>query len=301
MARGIGESEPGDPGLLHDREEDRRAGGQSIRLSEGSTYWRREGPCDAVPIVLVHGATVPCWEFDELVPLLLRAGFQTLRFDLYGHGASDRPAGPYTFERFARQLAEIVEATAFPRPAIHLGHSFGAALVAAVAAARPDQVQRLVLVAPMLDFRSTVSWAKLLHAPLMGEAVMRFIGVPALIRRRHQRYAMMGRPHLSSRFVEQAADDGFGRAILSMFRSDALGDKSSRYSALRSLDREILVVTGEDDAVIPSTHVARLRSLLPPHAHRAISAGHSLLLTHPTSVMAALDEWLGRTPATESS
>ncbi|MFO0690060.1 MAG: alpha/beta hydrolase [Myxococcota bacterium] len=282
--------------MADDRDEDWRAGGASVRLSEGSTYWRREGPRDAVPIVLVHGATVPSWEFDELVPLLLRAGFQTLRFDLYGHGASDRPAGPYTFGRFARQLAEIVEATDFPQPAIHLGHSFGAALVAAVAAARPERVQRLVLVAPMLDFGSTVSWSKLLQTPLLGEAFMRLVGVPALIHRRRQRYAMMGRPHLTSRFVEQAADDGFGRAILSMFREGALGDKSARYSALRSLDREILVITGDEDTVIPATHVARVRSLLPAHTHRTISAGHSLLLTHPTTVVASLNEWMARTP-----
>ncbi|MBY0401630.1 alpha/beta hydrolase [Myxococcota bacterium] len=280
--------------MVHDRDEDRRAGGASIRLSEGSTYCRREGPRNAVPIVLVHGATVPCWEFDELVPLLLGAGFQTLRFDLYGHGASDRLAGPYTFDRFARQVAEIVEAMAFSQPAIHLGHSFGAALVAAVAAARPERVQRLVLVAPMVDFVGTVSWSKLLHPPLMGEAFMRFVGVPALIRRRRQRFAMMGRPHLTSRFVEQAADGGFGRAILSMFRSGALGDMRSRYAALRSLDREILVITGDDDTVIPATHVALLRSLLPAHAHRAIPAGHSLLLTHPTPVVAALNEWMAR-------
>lgn len=276
--------------------EDWRASGQSIRLSEGSTYWRREGPHDGVPIVLVHGATVPCWEFDELVPLLTRAGFQTLRFDLYGHGGSDRPPGPYTFDRFVRQLAEIVDATSFPRPAIHLGHSFGAALVSAVAAIRPEQVQRLVLVAPMLDFSSTVLWARLLRAPLMGEGLMRLIGVPGLIRRRRRRYAMMGRPHLASRFVEQASDDGYRRAILSMFRSGALGDKSSRYAALRSHDRAILVVTGNDDAVIPAPHVARVRSLLPAHAHQALSAGHSLLLTHPTCVVDALNEWLERAP-----
>src|SRR5262245_14528411 len=132
--------------------------GQMIRLSEGRTHWQREGAASGVPIVLVHGATVPSWEFDGVVPALLRAGFQTLRFDLFGHGASDRPRGAYSFGRFARQLEEIIDATGFPRPAILLGHSFGAALVAAVAAARPALASRLVLVAPMLDFNSTSAW-----------------------------------------------------------------------------------------------------------------------------------------------
>jgi hypothetical protein len=34
---------------------------------------------DGVPVVLVHGTIVPDWEFDGLVPPLLRAGFQTAR------------------------------------------------------------------------------------------------------------------------------------------------------------------------------------------------------------------------------
>ncbi len=68
--------------------DDWRSGGQFIELSEGRTYRRREGATDGVPLVPVHGATVPSWEFDCVAPPLLRAGFQTLRFDLYGHGAT---------------------------------------------------------------------------------------------------------------------------------------------------------------------------------------------------------------------
>ncbi len=140
---------------MQENEQDWRVGGHFAHLSDGVTHWRREGPPTGLPVVLVHGATVPSWEFDALVPPLLRAGFQTLRFDLFGHGASNYPPGAYTFERFTRQVIEIIDSTGFPRPAILLGHSFGAALVAAVAESRPDLALRLVLVAPMLDFNSS--------------------------------------------------------------------------------------------------------------------------------------------------
>ena len=123
--------------------DDWRAGGQTTRLTDGLTFWRREGSPDGIPVVLVHGATVPSWEFDFLVPPLLRAGFQTVRFDLYGHGASDRPRGVYDFARFTRQAAELIEHSGLPRPAILLGHSFGAAVVSDVAIAHPDWVSRL--------------------------------------------------------------------------------------------------------------------------------------------------------------
>ena len=276
---------------MHGNEQDWRAGGHYVRLSDGLTHWRREGPPEGKPIVLVHGATVPSWEFDALVPPLLGAGFQTLRFDLYGHGASDRPAGAYTFERFTRQVVEIIESSNFPRPSLLLGHSFGAALVAAVAAARPDLAARLVLVAPMLDFSSTSGWAKVFRYPLIGEFAMQFIGVPALIRRRRRRYAGIGQPHLTPRFIEQVSYSGFGRGLLSMFRTAALGDQSARYSALCSVDRDVLVITGDHDVIIPAEHVARVRALLPRHSHCPVSAEHNLLLTHPDAVVKALIDW----------
>jgi pimeloyl-ACP methyl ester carboxylesterase len=276
---------------MHGKEEDWRAGGHYTRLSDGLTHWRREGSPDGVPLVLVHGATVPSWEFDGLVPLLSGAGFQSLRFDLYGHGASDRPPGPYTFERFTRQVVEIIESTGFPQPAMLLGHSFGAALVAAVAAARPELVARLVLVAPMLDFNSSSGWAKLFRVPGVGEIAMHFIGVPALIRRRRRRYARIGHAHLIPRFIEQVSYAGFGRGLLSMLRTAALGDQSARYSALRTVERDVLVITGDHDAVIPAAHVARVRALLPPHSHCPVSAEHNLLLTHPRVVADALVAW----------
>ena len=269
-------------------EQDWRAGGHFARLSDGLTHWRREGPPEGVPIVLVHGATVPAWEFDALVPPLLRAGFQTLRFDLYGHGASDRPPGAYIFERFTRQVIEIIESTDFPRPALLLGHSFGAALVAAVAVARPDLAARLVLVAPMLDFNSTSGWSRVFRYPGIGEFAMHFIGIPALIRRRRRRYAAIGQAHLTPRFIEQVSYAGFGRGLLSMFRTAALGDQSVRYSALRAVDRDVLVVTGDYDNIIPAAHLARVRSLLPPHSHCPVTAEHNLLLTHPDVVVDAL-------------
>ncbi len=273
-----------------------QAYGQFAQLREGKTWWRREGATDAIPIVLVHGATVPSWEFDFLVPTLLRAGFQTLRFDLYAHGASDRPRGEYLFERFTRQVGEILDATQFPRPAIVLGHSFGAALVSSVARARPEGVSRLVLVAPMLDFSSTTVWSKLFGVRGLGEVAMQLIGTPALVRRRRRRYAAIGKDHLTQRFVDQVADGGFGRGLVSMFRHGALGDKTVEYAALRGIDRPLLVVTGDRDNIIPPAHIARVRALLPPHLHCAIDAEHNLLLTHPDIVVGAILQWIRQQP-----
>ncbi len=121
---------------------------------------------------------------------------------------------------------------------------------------------------------------------------MHFVGVPALIRRRRRRYEGIGQAQLTPRFIEQASHAGFGRGLLSMIRTAALGDQSKRYSALRSVDRGVLVVTGDNDVIIPLEHVARVRSLLPAHSHCRVAAEHNLLLTHPNAVVSALVDWL---------
>jgi pimeloyl-ACP methyl ester carboxylesterase len=269
-------------------------GGQCVQLGDGVTHYRIEGSPDARPLVLVHGATVPLWEFDFLVPELGRAGFRTLRFDLYGHGLSDRPAVDYTLELFVRQTLELLEAVDFPRPATILGHSLGAAVASAVAARQPDWVDRLVLVAPMLDFNATSAWSRLFRLPAAGELVMSLFGVRALVRRRRRRYALIGQPRLADLFVEQVSFAGFGRALLSMIRAETLGDQTPRYAALRELGLDVLLISGGADAVIPAADIARVRALVGRHEGLDLpSAAHNLLLTHPAEVAAALRAFCG--------
>ena len=273
----------------------RRAhGGKCVALADGVTHYRLEGPPDALPLILVHGATVPLWEFDLLVPELVRAGFRTLRFDLYGHGLSDRPALHYTLDLFVRQTLELLAALDFPRPAAILGHSLGAAVASAVAARQPGSFDRLVLVAPMLDFNATSGWARLFKLPAAGELAMRLFAVRALVRRRRARYARIGRPQLTDLFIEQVSFAGFGRALLSMIRAETLGDQAARYSALAALARDVLVISAGADAVIPAADVARVRELIGRHEHFDLAtAEHNLLLTHPAEVAAALRAFCG--------
>ena len=280
------------PALQHSHEDGRNSTaneGSYVELGEGRTYYRCDGPAGGTPLVLLHGATVPSWEFDALRPLLVAAGYRTLSFDLFGHGASARPRGPYTLERFRRQTAEVLEATDFPRPFALLGHSLGAAIAAAIGATHASWVTRFVLVAPMLDYNATSRWSAFARYPGVGEVLMHFVGVPALIRRRQTRYTQIGRTELIPRFIEQAKSPGYGRALLSMMRAAALGDQTTRYAALGRLERDVLVLAGSADAVIPPAHIARVRELLNSHRYVELAgAAHNLLLTHPHAVAAAL-------------
>lgn len=52
----------------------RSAGGRYLRMGAGLTHLVDEGEKDRPTILLIHGATVPHWEFDHLVAHLRQAG-----------------------------------------------------------------------------------------------------------------------------------------------------------------------------------------------------------------------------------
>lgn len=266
----------------------RESGGRFLQLSAGLTHFVDEGHEEKGTIVLVHGATVPHWEFDRLVSHLRSTGSRVVRFDLFGHGLSDRPAVEYDFDLFLGQALEVLDTLAATRPVTILGHSFGAAIAAAMASERPAIVGRLVLVAPLLDFMANSLWPWAFALPGVGRPLMRWIGLPALERRRERRYAAIGAEHLTPRFVAQARASGFAEALASMFANRTLGNQSKRYRRLCSGEREIVVVAGAADRVIPLSDVARVRALLPHHSYLEIAdAEHNLLLTHAEFVAAA--------------
>jgi pimeloyl-ACP methyl ester carboxylesterase len=102
------------------------------------------------PVVLLHGLT---GSLDYWAPFAERLGrtHRVLAVDVPGHGESD-VLDPFSFEEAVRIMGDALEMIDVVRPAV-VGHSFGAPLAVAWAAARP--VEALVLASPvgMVRFR----------------------------------------------------------------------------------------------------------------------------------------------------
>jgi len=107
--------------------EDGRAklGGTYIKLSDGITHYKLEGPDNGKVVVLVHGGTVPIWTWDKQVQALNNAGFRTLSYDKYGRGYSDRPDVTYDQDLYKRQLLELLDKLALTEPFDLVGLSLG--------------------------------------------------------------------------------------------------------------------------------------------------------------------------------
>lgn len=162
--------------LLVDRET-RPAHAGSGRVV-GDLHVVEEGPpapADAPPIVLAHGFAGSLRWFDRLAPLLASER-RVIRLDLLGHGASAKPAGGYAVPDHGRHVAAVLDELGVARAAM-VGHSFGGAVLTAVAEARPDLVERLVIVdeGPHTGqpFGSTPATAEVPYLPVLGQLLYR--------------------------------------------------------------------------------------------------------------------------------
>lgn len=105
------------------------------------------GPATAPLAFLLHGLPGGAEDWDRLSPLLRQAGFRTMAVDRPGYGGSGADPLPVDaqVEAYARVLRERGG-----RPALVVGHSYGAIPAAALASRYPELVGALGLLAPAL-------------------------------------------------------------------------------------------------------------------------------------------------------
>jgi pimeloyl-ACP methyl ester carboxylesterase/uncharacterized protein GlcG (DUF336 family) len=107
-------------------------------------HYRRMGAGD--PMLLLHGVTDNAaywgWTARELAKR-----YQVFGLDQRGHGLSDAPASGYTMRDYVTDAASFVE-QAIGKPAVVIGHSFGASVAFRLAAEHPELVRALVLEDP---------------------------------------------------------------------------------------------------------------------------------------------------------
>ena len=98
------------------------------------------------PLLLVHGFTGAKEDFRDVIGPLAEAGHWVVAPDLRGHGASSHPAGEdaYGLGRFAADVLGLLDALGWERFDL-LGHSMGGMIAQLVALARPESIERLVL------------------------------------------------------------------------------------------------------------------------------------------------------------
>jgi pimeloyl-ACP methyl ester carboxylesterase len=98
------------------------------------------------PLVLLHAVIADRTMWEDVTPMLAE-GFRVVRPDLRGYGETPLPDGPFVY---AADVAELLGALAIDRAHV-IGVSMGGHVALDLALARPELVDRLVLVGPGID------------------------------------------------------------------------------------------------------------------------------------------------------
>jgi len=119
----------------------------SVTLADGTTlaYTLHAAPVSGAPrLVLIHSLALDRSVWDATVAQLSKEA-EILTYDCRGHGRSDRRAGPFTEELFARDLAELLDHIGWNSASL-AGCSMGGCVALAFAGLHPDRVDALGLI-----------------------------------------------------------------------------------------------------------------------------------------------------------
>ncbi len=112
------------------------------RIGDIELYYEVAG--QGQPMVFVHGLGSSTRDWENQVSFFARY-FQTITFDLRGHGKTDKPSGPYTMAQMTEDCIALLRALN-TGPAHIVGLSLGGMLAFEIALRAPDLYKTMTIV-----------------------------------------------------------------------------------------------------------------------------------------------------------
>ncbi len=246
------------------------------------------------PLVLLHGLMLSGEMFEPVLGAFARR-YRVIVPDLRGRGRSSGLPGPYTAERMAQDLAELLEAYDIPSANV-LGYSRGGSVALEFARNYPERIRRLVLVCTYVSHSLTI--LERLENRLLLWAV-RLLGTGGAARILARVAAL---PHPGGKAISPDR----ARRLQCILTS---GDKESSVRAVRAMsafdsrgwlgqiDCPTLVLCGSKDMLASRTHCGMLAGGIKGAClHTVEDAGHTLPWTHQERFVELTERWLSASP-----
>ncbi len=230
-------------------------------------------------LVLLHGAGMDHTVWALVMRALAYAGYSVLAPDLPGHGGSEGPV-PSSVEDYADWTAALVEAAGFESGHVG-GHSMGASVALATAAARPDLVDSIILLgtAAEMPVHPDLQTAADAGDHRAIELIMSWGLAPAAQLGRHPVPGMAMRD-AGTRLLE-SVDAG---ALASDLR--ASGAYKGGLEAAAAVDCPALLILGRRDQMTPWRNARPLAEALGDVKVVTLSdAGHMMMFEDPDAVI----------------
>ena len=254
------------------------------------------GAPSAPAIVFLHGITAHARTWDEEV-CALGQRFHVLAIDQRGHGDSDpAPDGEYGNPALVDDFSALVDALGLER--FHLiGLSLGGRVAMAYAGARPDRVDRLVVV----DVGPDIAPAGLARVSrLLSAAPERFEHIEdavAWMRAANPLYTEGRVRHGAAHGLRQLPDGGlawkYDRAIRESARQGRLRAETDLWPLWKSIAVPTLLVRGADSDILTDEIAQRMIDTQPRARLAVVSgAGHTVPGDQPAAFLRLLSEFL---------
>lgn len=235
---------------------------------------------DGPPLLLLNGIWGELAAWHRVQPYL--GGFRTISFDGPGIGDTEIPPYPMSLPALAHFALAVLDAVG-ERKAHVLGMSFGGIVAQQVATIAPNRVDRLVLV-------STSSG--LLHLPGQPAALLQLMSALPTDRpgaaagrtfggRIRRDPALLARLHLAP-----------PRSVEAYWHR--LSGLTGWWGVPWSIRQRTLVLTGDDDPIVPAANSRILASLIPGSRLEVVpGGGHLMLFDSPAEVGPRVAAFLG--------
>jgi pimeloyl-ACP methyl ester carboxylesterase len=272
-----------------------KAPGRFAKLSQGVTHYQWLGGVRGPVVVCIHGLTTPSPVWYAIAGGLAKLGYRVLVYDLYGRGFSDAPRGVQDGEFFATQLADLLDHQGLTEDVTLMGYSMGGSIATHFAAAHPNRVRRLILLA------SGGMW---LREDKVTEASRRmsFLGdwLHAVVGARSDRQRL--RSQLGQAFdvegiielqLAEYQSRGFLRSVLSSRRHMLNDFQEDQHRTIGRDGIPVIGIWAEHDDVIPLKSLGTLTQWNRSVRQEVISeADHRVGYTHAAQVVKVLRDVL---------
>jgi poly(3-hydroxyalkanoate) depolymerase len=247
----------------------------------------RRGDGTRVPLLLFNGIGA---SLDLLQPFVdaLDPALEVIRFDVPGVGGSPLPARPYRFTGLCRLTAQMLTTLGYDEPVDVLGISWGGGVAQHFAVTARRRCRRLVLV-------STATGAIMVPArpAVLVQMITprRYLDPGHLQRVAPRLYGGTARddPQGVTAMMHAQSRVGSPRGYLYQLAAGA-GWTSLPFLAL--LRQPTLILSGDDDPLIPLANARLLRRLIPNSRLHVYPGGHLSLVTEAAELAPAVDAFL---------
>ena len=230
-----------------------------VKVGDINIYYEMHG--EGEPLVLIPGMAVSTSQFMRIIPALSQ-NYQVVAVDNRGAGQSGKPDTPYTFGMMANDLAGLLDESGIK--AAHIfGVSMGGMIVQHFALGYPEKVISLILGCTTPGGPHSIGFEEAQNTvnPERHKALTVEESARALLSNLLTKKFIDNNPELVEELVAlylKNPPDPVGRV-----RQFQAGFSHDTYESLPDIKAPTLVITGDEDKLIPPENSTILASRIP--------------------------------------